>query len=71
MRKSHNLSPYEIMLAEMMTVEKTDVNWTWDTRVNRRKFLTCATRGTRMPPYLTREGMRKARHIGGNGVFSF
>lgn len=50
MRMSCNLSHYEIMLVRVVTVEKTEVNWTWDAGVKDRRFLTCAVRGTRMPP---------------------
>lgn len=68
---SRTLSPYEVMLVRVVTVEKTKVNWTWDAGVKDRKFLTCVMRGKRMPPYLTRGGPRKARHIGGDGTFNF
>lgn len=55
MRKNHNLTPYEIMLMRMVTVEETEVDWIWETEVRERKFL--CNWGPRMPPRHQREAL--------------
>lgn len=56
------------MLVRMVTVEKAEVHWVWGAEVRERKLL--CTWGLRVPPHFPREGTRKCRCVGGDGVIN-